>query len=130
MNTGYWNVLGTYIVSDPSKTVSSTTGLGVLLLGETGGYRVFYRDIGGALRQLGYTAAGGSWSDVGLVNQDKSSGAALGVVLSFVNGGNGNMTVFAPKDKENIEATRWYSDNAWRMCKQSAEPDHDPACLT
>ena len=115
MDTGYWNIEGTGIISDPLQTVSSSTGLAAVLLGNKGGYRVFYRDIGGALRQLRYTQDAQRFSDAGLVNQDSSNSSAIGALLAAPN--SDNMTVIAPKDMDNMEVTRWYSDYTWRASK-------------
>lgn len=112
-NTGYWSPTGSYVTSDNAKSISSSTGLAAVLLGKEGGYRVFYHDNGGTLRQIGYTAASGKWVDLGEVSPDASSGNAIGATFSNDN----NMTVVTPKNQENMEVSRWNTDQSWRISK-------------
>lgn len=83
------------------------------MLGSTGGYRVFYHDTNMTLRQLGYTKDT-NWADNGAISQDENLGNAIGAIYVT---GNKNMTVATPKNSENIEISRFNSDDSWHVSK-------------
>ncbi|KAF3002313.1 hypothetical protein E8E14_004336 [Neopestalotiopsis sp. 37M] len=111
-NTGYWLSQGDYIISGDAPSVASGTGLAAVLLGSTGGYRVFYHDADNrTIRQIGYTSDT-SWHDIGAVTQDASLGNAIGAVYS---GKNSNITVAAAMGSQNIEVGQWFDDDSWHI---------------
>ncbi|KAH6648764.1 hypothetical protein BKA67DRAFT_371977 [Truncatella angustata] len=110
-NTGYWLNQGDWIISGDAPSVSSSTGLAAVLLGATGGYRVYYHDANMTIRQLGYTSDT-NWADKGPVSQDEGLGNAIGAI--WVQKTN-NITVATAKDNENIEISRWMSDDSWHV---------------
>ncbi|KAK9420876.1 hypothetical protein SUNI508_00967 [Seiridium unicorne] len=112
-NTGYWLSQGDWIISSGAPSVSPDTGLSAVLLGASDGYRVYYHDTNMTLRQLGYTSDT-EWDDKGTISQDENLGNAIGAVSVTDNDGY-NITVAAPKDDENIEISRWYSDDSWHV---------------
>ncbi|ORY67276.1 uncharacterized protein BCR38DRAFT_153959 [Pseudomassariella vexata] len=107
-DTGFWSNTGDWIISAGSSSVSSTTGLSVVLLGSEDGYRVFYSDTAEKLRYLGYTTDS-DWADYGAVSNDEVAGTAIGAMFS---GGN-NITVVTPRDSQNMEVSRFAKDDSW-----------------
>jgi hypothetical protein len=112
-NTGYWLSQGDWPISDGAPSVAENTGLAAVLLGDTDGYRVYYHDNNMTLRQLGYTSDT-SWQDEGSISQDENLGNAIAAVFTSKNG---NITVAAPKGSDNIEVSRWFSDDSWHISK-------------
>ncbi|KAI0142062.1 hypothetical protein BJ166DRAFT_92889 [Pestalotiopsis sp. NC0098] len=110
-NTGYWLSQGDWIISNASPSAAAGTGLAAVLLGSTGGYRVFYHDADMAVRQIGYTTDSG-WHDMGAVSQDGSLGNAIS---AFYSGKNDNITVAAATGSDNIEISQWFSDDSWHL---------------
>jgi hypothetical protein len=116
-NTGYWSNTGDYVISGAAPSISPTTGLAVVLLGADNGYRVYYHDANGALCQLGYTATT-TWAYNGTISEDVNLGNAIGAVFTATD----NITVVTPKDGENMEVSRYYTDTTWHVCKLHAPP--------
>ncbi|ETS84307.1 hypothetical protein PFICI_02332 [Pestalotiopsis fici W106-1] len=110
-NTGYWLSQGDYIISGNAPSVATGTGLAAVLLGSTGGYRVFYHDTDMTIRQIGYTTDSG-WNDIGAVTQDGSLGNAIGAVYS---GKKSNITVAAATGSQDIEISQWFDDDSWHI---------------
>ncbi|KAI1772704.1 hypothetical protein F4818DRAFT_444088 [Hypoxylon cercidicola] len=108
-NTGHWLNTGEYITSGNSPKVAPTTGLSVVLLGATDGYRVFYNDLDGTLHQIGYTSIT-TWKYYGVVSNDRVSAQAIGSTFS-----NNNITVVRPRDEKNMGVSRLYSDQSWHL---------------
>lgn len=108
-NTGHWQNTGEYITSGGSPKVAPNTGLSVVLLGATDGYRVFYNDLDGTLHQIGYTSST-TWKYYGVVSNDKVSAQAIGSTFS-----NNNITVVRPRDGKNIGVSRLYNDQSWHL---------------
>ncbi|XXH03119.1 hypothetical protein Hte_009512 [Hypoxylon texense] len=108
-NTGHWQNTGEYVTSGGSPKVAPDTGLSVVLLGATDGYRVFYNDLDGTLHQIGYTSST-TWKYYGVVSNDKVSAQAIGSTFS-----NSNITVIRPRDGKNMGVSRLYSDHSWHL---------------
>ncbi|KAI1080111.1 hypothetical protein F5B20DRAFT_540807 [Whalleya microplaca] len=111
-NTGRWENNGDYVISGGAPKVAPNTGLSVVLLGSTAGYRVFYNDLGGVLHYLGYTSDTQRWGYYGIVSNDKASSQAIG--STFITNNN-NITVVRPRDGQNMGVSRWYSDHLWHI---------------
>ncbi|KAI1766800.1 hypothetical protein GGR53DRAFT_518873 [Hypoxylon sp. FL1150] len=108
-NTGHWQNTGEYVISGGSPKVAPDTGLSVVLLGATDGYRVFYNGLDGTLQEIGYTSST-TWEYYGVVSNDKMSAQAIGSTFS-----NGNITVIRPRDSKNMGVSRLYSDQSWHL---------------
>ncbi|KAK4659919.1 R8 protein [Podospora pseudocomata] len=109
MTTGLFESKGNWIISKPSPSVHQNTGLASLLLGEEGGYRLFYHNKDGQVAQLGYTRDDGQWLYKGMVSKDVNTVPALGAAHS----GKENITVVSTRDLSNIGVTRWNSAGTW-----------------
>ncbi|KAK0671375.1 hypothetical protein QBC41DRAFT_56141 [Cercophora samala] len=109
MTTGLFESKGNWIISKLAPSVHQNTGLASLLLGEQGGYRLFYHNKDGQVAQLGYTTDDGQWLYRGMVSKDVNTVPALGVAHS----GKENITVASTRDLSNIGITRYNSEKTW-----------------
>ncbi|KAK5663174.1 hypothetical protein OQA88_6591 [Cercophora sp. LCS_1] len=110
MKTGIFRNTGNRIVSDDETTVHQNTSLAAVLLGASGGYRAYFHDENMAINELGYTKDGG-WEYRGIVSPDHQQWPALGAAFT----GSQNITVASARDNENIETTRFFSDQTWHI---------------
>ncbi|KAK3372016.1 hypothetical protein B0H63DRAFT_401501 [Podospora didyma] len=110
MTTGMFTSVGNWVVSSPVPTISSTTGLSAILLGETGGYRVYYHDEDGAVNELAYSTAT-KWTWNGVISPVRQESRAIHSAFS----GKVNISVVTPHDAESIQVTRYNSDTTWRI---------------
>lgn len=95
--------------------INANTGLAAILLGETGGYRVYYHDLNTELSQIGYSTENDlGWVYEGVVSRDPSS-LGTGIGAQFT--GDNNISVVTPRDAANIEVSRYNSDELWHICK-------------
>ncbi|KAJ4298723.1 hypothetical protein N0V88_003755 [Collariella sp. IMI 366227] len=100
MTTGHFATQGTWIVSNDAPPPHSNSGLAAIVLGESGGYRVYYHDADGAINELKYTNEDG-WSWNAVISHDINSLPALAAAFSSKN----NITVVSSRDEQNIGAT-------------------------
>lgn len=104
---------GEWVISGDAPSVSSNTGLASLVLGSTAGYRVYYHDDNQAVNEIGYTTETG-WHYRDMVSPDHHS-ASSAIHAAFT--GNANISVIFPRDSENIEVTRFNTDDSWHICE-------------
>ncbi|KAK0737531.1 hypothetical protein B0T21DRAFT_166997 [Apiosordaria backusii] len=111
MTTGLFESKGNWIISKLAPSIHQNTGLASLLLGEEGGYRLFYHNKDGQIAQLGYTTDDGQWLYKGMISKDVNTVPALGAV--FPTGKKENITVVSTRDEKNIGVTRYNSEKTW-----------------
>ncbi|KAK1750231.1 hypothetical protein QBC47DRAFT_122466 [Echria macrotheca] len=111
MGTGLFETQGNWIISDSDVGVSNTTGLAALLLGETGGYRVYFNGANNTIDEMRYSPQSNQWSYTGIISQDPQGWGALAAVFS----GTENITVASARDPRSIEIVRYNSDTNWRI---------------
>jgi hypothetical protein len=116
--TGQFTRTGSWVVSYGAPAVHPETGLGSLLLGSSAGYRVYYHDQKMAIRVIYYSNDNG-WAYHGRVSADPMATTAIGVsqYANPNNQGNANITVVAPRDDENMEASRFNVDESYWICR-------------
>ncbi|TDZ15050.1 hypothetical protein Cob_v012032 [Colletotrichum orbiculare MAFF 240422] len=112
MVTGRYLTKGEYLISQTAgvNSIHAETGLSVELLGEENGYRVFFHDSEKRVNVLSYTTST-DWLHLGRISQDEVASMAL----TSVHSGKKNMTVVFPKDKDNLEISRYFKDDTWRL---------------
>ncbi|TDZ34071.1 hypothetical protein CTRI78_v011640 [Colletotrichum trifolii] len=112
MITGRYLTKGEYLISQTAgvNSIHAETGLSVELLGEENGYRVFFHDSEKRVNVLSYTTST-DWLHLGRISQDEVASMAL----TSVHSGKKNMTVVFPKDKDNLEISRYFKDDTWRL---------------
>ncbi|KAF6838927.1 hypothetical protein CPLU01_02197 [Colletotrichum plurivorum] len=112
METGLYTVKGEFDISATAKLTSihPETGLAVELLGADNGYRLFFHDENKRVSALSYTTKT-DWELVGRISQEE----VPTMVLSSLHSGQMNMSVVFPKDAQNLEISRYYKDNTWRL---------------
>ncbi|KAK3365268.1 hypothetical protein B0T24DRAFT_724142 [Lasiosphaeria ovina] len=110
MATGLFTRVGTWNISAEAPSVNNNTGLSALLLGSTGGYRLYFHDRDMAINEIGYTPTTG-WKWNGIVNRAVQSSPAIHAAFSNQN----NISVVAPFDDNNIGVTRFGNDSVWRL---------------
>ncbi|KAK4453349.1 hypothetical protein QBC34DRAFT_203237 [Podospora aff. communis PSN243] len=111
MNTGLFKSNGNWIISGADNTVHANTSLAAVLLGATGGYRLYYNDADMTINEIGYQPGGDGWVWRGIISKDIQSSPALGAFFS----GKENITVASIRDSQNIEVVRYNSDTTWRI---------------
>lgn len=110
MATGMFRNNGNRIISNGDVSVNNNTGLAALLLGATGGYRVYFNDADMTINEIGYTQEGG-WEYRGIISKDPQGWGALGAQFT----GKENITVASARDIRTMEVVRWNSDGNWRI---------------
>ncbi|KAK4229548.1 hypothetical protein QBC38DRAFT_359191 [Podospora fimiseda] len=108
MSTGKFESKGNWIVSKPAPSIHNNTGLAAVLLGATGGYRVYYHDKDFQLSEIGYTVDD-NWQYRGVISKDINASPAIGAAFS----GKVNITVATPRDSRHIAVTRYNNDTTW-----------------
>ncbi|KAK4125302.1 hypothetical protein N657DRAFT_655339 [Parathielavia appendiculata] len=109
MDTGFFKSDGNWVVSRGIvPSIHNNSGLAVVVLSSTAGYRVYYHDSNGAINELSYTNAD-QWHHRGVISQDDNSLPALAATFS----GNNNISVVSARDERNIAVTRWNKDATW-----------------
>ncbi|KAK4192477.1 hypothetical protein QBC35DRAFT_224683 [Podospora australis] len=108
MTTGLYTNRGSWIVSGSVPSISSNTGLSLVLLGEEGGYRIYYHDKDNKTAELGYTKSS-DWEYKGIISEDISQPQAIGAMFNSKD----NITVVTPRDDRHIAVTRWNKDQTW-----------------
>lgn len=111
-SSGKFTSQGSWVISGDSPSVNSQTGLASLVLGSTAGYRVYYHDEDQAINEIGYTTETG-WHYREMVSPDHPASSAIHAAFT----GNANISVVFPRDSENIEVTRFNTDDSWHICK-------------
>ncbi|KAJ0317645.1 hypothetical protein COL5a_011010 [Colletotrichum fioriniae] len=111
-DTGHYAIKGEYVISATAglESIHNQTGLAVELLGADDGYRVFFHDEAKTVNVLSYTTKT-DWQLQGPISQDPVGGMAL----TSVHSGQLNMSVVFPKDSENVEISRFFKDEMWRL---------------
>ncbi|KAI8957806.1 hypothetical protein F5Y11DRAFT_65319 [Daldinia sp. FL1419] len=109
-NTGHWQNTGEYVVSGGAPKVAPDSGLAIVLLGATDGYRVYYNDLEGTLHAIGYTPST-TWSYYGIVSHDTASSQAIGATFSS----HDNISIVRARDDKNIGVSQFYSDGIWHI---------------
>jgi len=117
MTTGRFQSQGNWIVSGESPSINANTGLASVLLGDVGGYRVYYHDEEGQLSELGYTVDD-NWTYRGVISKDVNSLPAIGAIFT----GKVNISVATPRDDHSIAVTRYNSDQTWRRSMMPSPP--------
>lgn len=112
MQTGRYTVKGEFEISDTARinSIHNQTGLAVELLGAENGYRVFFHDEHKRVSAMSYTTKT-DWELTGRISQEE----VPTMVLSSVHSGLMNMSVVFPKDAQNLEISRYFKDNTWRL---------------
>ncbi|KAK3363357.1 hypothetical protein B0T25DRAFT_627541 [Lasiosphaeria hispida] len=110
MATGLFKSQGNWVISDGAPSVHNNTGLSVVLLGATGGYRVYYHDEDMLISEIGYTQDSG-WEYRGIISHDPQISPAIGAAFT----GKENITIVNARDEQNMEAARYYQDETWRI---------------
>lgn len=116
MTSGLFQSQGNWIVSSEVPSIHPNTGLAAVLLGEDGGYRVYYHDNDGAINELGYTTED-QWQYLGVISQDVNSLPALAAAFT----GKDNITVASPRDDRHIGITRWHKDETWHRSTRPSQ---------
>ncbi|KAK0633101.1 hypothetical protein B0T14DRAFT_505848 [Immersiella caudata] len=111
MNTGLFKSNGNWIISGEDNTVHANTSLAAVLLGSTGGYRVYYNDADMTINEIGYQPGGDGWVWRGIISKDIQATPALGAFFT----GKENITVASVRDAQNVEVVRYNSDTTWRI---------------
>ncbi len=113
------------VISDALLTPppNNNTGLAVVLLGDTDGYRAYFHDGEMHVHQLMYAPAlnHGKWVYGGLVSRDPPY-ANSNVLVAQFRGISDNISVAYPKDDANIEVSRINEDKLWHICKKLPFP--------
>ncbi|TQN73226.1 hypothetical protein CSHISOI_02230 [Colletotrichum shisoi] len=111
--TGHYNTSGEYMISKTAgvESIHNETGLAVELLSSKDGYRLFFHDEAKTVNVMSYTTTIGEWQLQGTISQDPVGGMALASTHS----GQMNISVVFPKDAENIEVSRLFKDETWRL---------------
>jgi hypothetical protein len=112
MDTGRFKRKANSYISPEENTVHENTALAAILLGETGGYRVYYHDADMTVNEIGYTSADG-WNYKGALSRDPQGWPALGAWFRDKQ----NITVVSARDANNLMFMRLNSDTTWRSCK-------------
>ncbi|GJC82951.1 hypothetical protein ColLi_05789 [Colletotrichum liriopes] len=110
--SGHYQIKGEYVISATAgvESIHNETGLSVELLGAEYGYRVFFHDEDKKVNVMSYTTKT-DWQLEGPISQDPVRGMAL----TSVHSGQSNMSVVFPKDSENLEISRYFKDETWRL---------------
>ncbi|KAF9871541.1 hypothetical protein CkaCkLH20_10952 [Colletotrichum karsti] len=110
--TGRYTAKGEYVISTTAhvESIHPETGLAVELLGAEEGYRLFFHDEDKRVNVLAYTTKT-DWQLRGRISQDEVASMAL----SSVHSGQSNVSVVFPKDSENLEISRYFKDDTWRL---------------
>ncbi|KAL1871982.1 hypothetical protein VTK73DRAFT_1812 [Phialemonium thermophilum] len=108
--TGKFKRQGSWVISDGAPSINEKTGLAALLLGSTTGYRVYFHDANMTINELGYTTDT-DWGYNGIVSQDPQISTAISAAFT----GKNNITVVSPRDSNNIEVSRFNTDQTWHI---------------
>ncbi|KAK0655789.1 hypothetical protein B0T16DRAFT_302194, partial [Cercophora newfieldiana] len=111
MNTGRFKSNGNWIISGEDNSVHPNTSLAAILLGSTGGYRVYYNDADMTINEIGYQPGGDGWVWRGIISRDIQASPALGAFFT----GKENITVASIRDAQNVEVVRYNSDTTWKV---------------
>jgi hypothetical protein len=110
--SGKFTSQGSWVISGDAPSVNSNTGLASLVLGSTAGYRVYYHDDDDAISEIGYTTDT-NWHYRDVVSPDHPATNAIHAAFT----GSANISVVFPRDSENIEVTRFNTDDSWHICE-------------
>lgn len=105
------------ISSGVTTGVNEETGLAVLLISATAGYRVYYHDSAGQVRELSYIANSANWADGALVSaHNVTSGFGLAATAADKT----NVTVYSVLNGTEVYAMEknvTSSNSTWSPCK-------------
>lgn len=111
MQTGLFKSQGNWIISDSAHSIHPNSGLAVVLLGSSQGYRVYYHDENMAVNELGYAQdEGWEWRRVVSPYHQPMPAMAIGST-------NANITIVTAYDEDNLEEIRYNSDGLWWTSK-------------
>ncbi|KAK4162004.1 hypothetical protein QBC43DRAFT_242418 [Cladorrhinum sp. PSN259] len=111
MSNGKFESKGNWIVSKTAPSINNNTGLAAVLLGATGGYRVYFHDEEYQLNEIGYTDDE-NWKYRGVISKDINSLPAIAAAFTGKDD-KSNITVATPRDDRYIAVTRYNSDKTW-----------------